>query len=93
MTKYQTKYSGILFFILGCSTLLAACGSNPVITIEPTVTAPIVTPTTVDEIGTSIPIVEAEEVDQCVLCHSDKQQLIDTAKPEEEVISENEGAG
>jgi len=29
----------------------------------------------------------------CVDCHSDQQKLIDTAKPEEPVESENEGAG
>jgi hypothetical protein len=31
--------------------------------------------------------------DACVDCHSDKDQLIDTADPEAEVISENKGAG
>ena len=29
----------------------------------------------------------------CVDCHSDQQSLIDTAKPQEEVQSENEGEG
>ena len=33
------------------------------------------------------------EDDQCINCHTDKQALIDTAKPEEEVESENEGEG
>jgi hypothetical protein len=33
------------------------------------------------------------EVDFCIECHTDKEMLIDTAKPEEEVISENEGEG
>jgi hypothetical protein len=31
--------------------------------------------------------------DQCLACHIDKQQLIDTAKDEEEVISESSGEG
>jgi PBP1b-binding outer membrane lipoprotein LpoB len=37
--------------------------------------------------------VTAEAETYCVDCHTDQQALIDTAKPEEEVISENEGAG
>jgi hypothetical protein len=32
-------------------------------------------------------------VDQCVKCHTDKEQLIDTAAPEVEVVKESEGAG
>lgn len=31
--------------------------------------------------------------DNCVDCHTDKNQLIDTAKPEEVVEEESEGAG
>ena len=37
--------------------------------------------------------VAAAEVDYCVECHTDKQQLIDTAAPEEVVVEESEGAG
>lgn len=40
------------------------------------------------------PVAIAEETpDECVNCHTDKQMLIDTAKPEEEVVSEDEGEG
>lgn len=35
----------------------------------------------------------AETVDNCVDCHTNKQMLIDTAKPEEHVESESEGVG
>ena len=34
-----------------------------------------------------------EVVDECLNCHIDKQRLIDTAKQEEVVVSENEGEG
>jgi cytochrome c553 len=37
--------------------------------------------------------VQEEQVDYCTFCHTDKQMLIDTAKPEEEVINENKGEG
>jgi hypothetical protein len=53
--------------------------------------SPSETPT---EISTEEPPPDAQEtVDECLLCHIDQQRLIDTADPEEEVISENEGAG
>ena len=46
------------------------------------------------------PTVEAEsvvnepvEVDHCLECHTDKDELIATAKAEEEVIVESEGEG
>ena len=38
-------------------------------------------------------VVEAEKENHCLDCHSDKERLIDTAKPVVEVVSENEGAG
>lgn len=35
----------------------------------------------------------ADAVDECLACHIDKQMLIDTAKPEVEVVVESEGEG
>ena len=37
--------------------------------------------------------VTPEPIDECLACHIDKEMLIATADPEEEVISENEGEG
>jgi len=34
-----------------------------------------------------------DEVNYCLDCHADKDRLIETAKPVEAVVSENEGAG
>ena len=52
-------------------------------------------------VPTAVPTVEAaalpeevEMVDECIRCHTDKEQLIDTAKPEvEDHESESEGEG
>jgi len=49
----------------------------------------------VTAVPTSTPaaITETMAVDYCLDCHTNKEMLIDTADPEEEVISENEGEG
>lgn len=60
--------------------------------VEPVLveTATAVTPT--DE-PTIEPTEEPVPVDNCLDCHTNKDLLIQTADPEEEVISENEGEG
>jgi len=66
--------------------LLGACRSTP----NPAI------PTTIPPTASSMPIdvpVAYTESDHCLSCHSDKQQLIDTAKPEEVVEKESTGAG
>ena len=60
--------------------------------VEPVIleTVTAVTPT---EEPISEPTEEPVPVDNCLDCHTNKDLLIDTADPEEEVISENEGEG
>lgn len=53
-------------------------------------TATAVTPT---EAPATEPTLEPAPVDNCLDCHTNKDLLIQTADPEEEVITENEGEG
>lgn len=53
--------------------------------------APLEAETTPESLPDTAP--SADTADQCLECHRDSEQLIDTADPEEEVISENEGMG
>jgi PBP1b-binding outer membrane lipoprotein LpoB len=68
-------------------------------TVEPTDVRPTPTETesTIDEVEGEEVVEEPVEVamvnDACLDCHVDKQRLIDTAKPEEEVEIENVGEG
>jgi len=73
-------------FLASCSTSNA--GEN---VAEPTETE--VMPTATTRVALTLPTDTPEVIDECLACHKDKQRLIDTAKPEEEVVSENEGAG
>lgn len=45
------------------------------------------------ETPTEIAVITPEPADECLECHQDKQRLIDTAKPEEEQVSESSGEG
>jgi len=77
----------VMFFAL---VLISACTSKGSETPVP--------PTAVDIQPTKVlvqvvePTAEPQQ-DNCVDCHTDKSQLIDTAKPEEVVEKESEGAG
>ncbi|HEX5837178.1 MAG TPA: hypothetical protein VFY26_05055 [Anaerolineales bacterium] len=73
-----------LILILLFSILLAGCKASPApapvdeAAVEP---SPVPAPSTV------------EEVDYCVSCHTDKEQLISTAKPVLAAESESRGVG
>lgn len=51
-------------------------------------TNPLLVPASQSDTDSSIP-----EPDECLKCHSDKDLLISTAKPEEVVESESKGVG
>lgn len=73
--------------------------TNTPLPAEPTATATeppalteTVAPTATGE-PTATAEVVAEVTDQCLACHGDKEQLIETAAPEEEAPSESSGVG
>ena len=92
-----------VLFILGLLLLLlSACARAPAATDAPQDPAAVSSPT---EVATQSAVSEVSNVqkvsanaqvdlvDYCTDCHTDKQKLIDTAKPEEEVVNENKGEG
>ncbi len=98
--KYPYKMTNLLvsLLLLMGTLLLAGCQtaeSDPaeeVAVAEPEIveTATAVPPT--EEPPAEI-AAEPVPVDNCLDCHSNKDLLIQTADPEEEVINENEGEG
>lgn len=76
----KLKYIG--FLITGL-LFLAACASALSETEPVTDEAP----------ATEAASTAAPEANECLACHTDKQRLIDTAKPEEIAESESKGVG
>ena len=76
----------VLLFAVFFSLIIWACGSGSK-AAEPTIISPTAISHPID-----VPVAYVES-NHCLDCHSDKQELIDTAKPEEVVESESSGAG
>ncbi len=76
------RWFGLAAFAL----ILAACSQAPAAapTVEPTALEPVAPTATVQTVAAK---------DTCVECHTDKEQLIQTAKPEEVKPKESEGVG
>jgi len=86
------------FLLLAClaAATLASCAQAPsqarrevVATVTPVIT--MTSPAAPVAVALAVPTEEPRG--SCVDCHMDKQQLIDTAKPEEPKTSESEGVG
>jgi hypothetical protein len=107
--KKTTKWLGItvVSILLLAALGLSGCGSNepaPIIdegSVEvaavevqatETAVAEVVDVNVGEEEMTETAVTE-ESIDECLTCHIDKELLITTADPIEEVISENEGEG
>lgn len=98
--RFPLKMIGLLVSLLLLVGVVAVTGcqtadSNPpevVANVEPVLleTATAVSPT---EEPITDPTAEPVPIDNCLDCHTNKELLIQTADPEQEVISENEGEG
>lgn len=77
--------------------LLAACAPQPSVSApveaEPVGPEAVPTETTAPSPIPESTATETAETDACVDCHTDKDQLILTAKVEEEIPEESEGTG
>jgi hypothetical protein len=91
----------IVLLLLSLVWLSACSGDQPagagvapaveVALVDEEVATPVATETAA--VVPEQPAAESESADECLHCHTDKDMLVDTASPEEEVISENEGEG
>lgn len=80
-----------VFVLAGCQTAESE-EAGELANVEPELleTATAVSPATATP---AEPTQEPPSIDNCLDCHTNKDLLIQTADPEEEVISENEGEG
>ncbi|RCK75071.1 MAG: hypothetical protein ANABAC_1788 [Anaerolineae bacterium] len=88
--------SGIVLLLLACSTPASPPPSqeqDPLTAVATAVFTPTSTAATSEQIVELEPTQVAAAQDACVACHSDKQRITDTAKPEEDTESESKGVG
>lgn len=67
--------------------------STGVLESTPTITVIAETVETITDATATEETATPKKPDYCSECHMDKQMLIDTAKPQEEIVVENEGEG
>ena len=83
------RYVFLVMIIMGVSSCAAPAAPQESPTEEAVEeNTPVPTQAEISE-----PEEEPEVVDHCVDCHTEKEHLVDTAKPIVEIVSENEGAG
>ena len=81
MKKGRFLLLAFMLFLVGCQTA----------TPEPVPTNTAIPPTPTVEPTETVEVIV--QVDYCVDCHTDKEQLISTAKPEETAEEESSGVG
>ena len=90
--KFFKPFWGLAIFVL---VVGLACNAGNA-TVAPTSGAQVEQPTSVVEKSAMEPTATVEvilEVDYCVDCHTDKDQLISTGKPVVEAEAESSGVG
>ncbi|MFN2280950.1 MAG: hypothetical protein ACK2TZ_03735 [Anaerolineales bacterium] len=92
---YHLLILGILILALAVSCRASEQGSQVTPELELTETAASLEASLQVSPTAEIAAAEAEpeEVDECLACHTDKQELIDTADPVVVVAAENSGEG
>ncbi len=79
-----------LLILAGSMLILGACAAK-----SPTTSVPEETEVAISQAtpATIVPVSIEPPVDNCIVCHTDKQMLIDTAEVEEEDAHEAESEG
>lgn len=89
----MTKKARFLFTLLLTLLLMSLSGCSGATPVPATPTEEPVEEESAPAPEPDTAVSELVEVDHCLECHTDKDQLIATAKEEEVVIAENEGEG
>ncbi len=92
------KNPGIIFLILALAVVFSSCQSEPALepvsTTESVSVGASVVPTAQTPLDDAVQVVQdPRSGNECLVCHSDQQALIDSAKPQVVVASENSGEG